>query len=303
MKNKPTILITGASGFTGQHACQHFVQLGWHVIAVVRKHHFDLKRVKVCKCNVTDKYEVTALISKEQPDFVLHLAGLNSVAASWEDPDQSIEANVLSTLYLLEALRTESPRTRVVVVGSALQHDFIKDGPPPHPYSLSKSMQMVIAESWASLYKVNVILAKPSNLIGPGNSNGVCSVIARKIVQMEEKQQVDGKLYLNDLSIQRDFLDVRDVITAYDLLLHSGEIGKVYEIGSGKSHALEEIVLHMKRLTKINITIEAKENRNNEPKVKMTMKDINALGWTPTRSLHSSLSDTLNYYRNSTPEQ
>ncbi|MBN8207263.1 NAD-dependent epimerase/dehydratase family protein [Bacillus sp. NTK071] len=303
MKNAPTILITGASGFTGQHACQHFVQKGFHVIAVVRTHHFNLTRVKVCKCNVIDKCEVTALISKEQPDFVLHLAGLNSVAASWADPDQSIEANVLSTLYLLEAIRKESPNTRIVVAGSALQHDFIQDGHPPHPYSLSKSMQMIIAESWASLYQLNVIMAKPSNLIGPGNSNGVCSVIARKIVQMEENQQMAGKLYLNDLSIQRDFLDVRDVITAYDLLLHSGEIGKVYEIGSGNSHSLEEIVTHMKNLTKINITVEAKENRNNENKVKMTIKDIKALGWTSTRSLHSSLSDTLNYYRNRPLEQ
>ena len=53
-----------------------------------------------------------------------------------------------------------------------------------NPYSLSKTMQVIIAEAWGGLMDSNIIIAKPSNLIGPGVSNGVCSILAKKMIDI-----------------------------------------------------------------------------------------------------------------------
>ncbi|WP_347550644.1 NAD-dependent epimerase/dehydratase family protein [Pseudalkalibacillus hwajinpoensis] len=296
MKEKPSVLITGAGGFTGHHACRYFLEKGWDVRAVVRKNRPQLSELGISICDLTDKHQVKVMIEEEQPDFVLHLAGLNSVASSWKNPITSIEANILSTLYLLEAIRIESHQTRIVVIGSALQYDPALSQLPEHPYSFSKTMQMQIAEIWAHLFGMNIIMAKPSNLIGPGPSNGVCSIIASKIVQMERKS-VDRTLYLNDLSIQRDFLDVRDVVKAYEILLTCGEVGKTYEVGSGKSCSLQDVVQQVKTLTDVQFTVETKKAKGSHAEVAIKGQDMIALGWTPTISLRSSLNDTLEHFR------
>lgn len=119
MSRMPKLLITGASGFTGQHACNHFVNAGFAVTAVSRKS-FGNGQVQTELCNLTNKENVSKLIKKVKPDYLLHLAGQNHVGKSWIDPVSSLEANAMLTLYLIEALRQENPACKVVIVGSAL---------------------------------------------------------------------------------------------------------------------------------------------------------------------------------------
>ena len=78
-------------------------------------------------CDLTDKVSVRNIVKEIKPDYLLHLAGHNHVGESWLHPVSSFEANVLSTLYLIDALREENPSCKIVVVGSALQFD-------PHTY-------------------------------------------------------------------------------------------------------------------------------------------------------------------------
>ncbi len=296
MKENPTILITGAGGFTGQHACRHFLAKGWQVWGVVLQNNPNIKELNIKSCDLTNKQNVTSMIKEIKPDYVLHVAGLNSVMCSWGDPVKSIEANALSTLYLLEAIRKESHDTRIVVVGSALEYEPMVSE-VPHPYSLGKTMQMMIAKSYSTLYHMQIIMAKPSNLIGPGPSNGVCSIIASKVAQMEIGK-IDSRLQLTNLSIQRDFLDVRDAVRAYDLLLHSGEINKVYSIGSGMSRSLQEVVHRIKSLTKVPFSVEVEHEESVHEEISMDLKSISELGWFSNITFQSSLQDTLQYFRN-----
>ena len=115
-----------------------------------------------------------------KPDYVLHLAGRNSVIESWTAALEYVEINVIGTLYLLEAIKQEASHCRTLVIGSALQADSINEIKISNPYSLSKTMQVIIAEAWGELMGSNIIIAKPSNLIGPGVSNGICSILAKK---------------------------------------------------------------------------------------------------------------------------
>ncbi|MFZ0446296.1 MAG: NAD-dependent epimerase/dehydratase family protein [Bacillus sp. (in: firmicutes)] len=295
MNRMPKLLITGASGFTGQHACRHFLKSGYAVTGVSRNHISNCQ-IQVEKCNLTDKKAVRNLVKKVQPQYLLHLAGQNHVGLSWNDPVSTLEANFLSTLYLIDALRHENPNCKTVVVGSALQFEPNDMSTLTHPYSFSKTLQVLAAEAWANLYNLHIVIAKPSNLIGPGLSNGVCSIFAKKIVNMEENK-AQNVLEVNNLSAQRDFIDVRDVVSAYEILLTNGKFGEVYEISSGNSHSLKEVITRLKTLTTIDFQIKSQEYNLSEEKVAIPPNKVMKLGWKPTISLQSSLEDILDFYR------
>jgi len=290
----PNILITGASGFTGQHACSHFLKAGYQVIAATRSH-FTHPDVLVEQCDLTNKESVRNLIKKTKPNYLLHLAGQSQVGNSWEEPISTLDANLMSTLYLLEGIRLEKPECKVVVVGSALQFDPSNLSTLNHPYSLSKTLQVLVSQAWAKLYQMQIVIAKPSNLIGPGFSNGVCSIFARRIVDMEENKE-KTILEVNNLGAQRDFIDVRDAVSAYEILMTNGESGEIYEISSGKSYSLEDIITIFQTLTNVDFQIQS-QNRINETKLGISPDKIWDLGWKPTITIQSSLEDTLNFYR------
>lgn len=292
---KPSLLITGASGFTGRHACDYFQKRGWDVTAIVRNKRIGIQGIKVYSCDLTKREAVETIITNSKPDYILHLAGINSVHDSWHSPLESIEGNVLSTLYLLEAVRKRTDQPRMIVVGSALQH---KPGDKPlHPYSVSKTMQVQLAEEWAHLFDLDIMMMKPTNLIGPGPSKGICSLIAEEIAREE---QIGGtpSLRINDLSAKRDFLDVRDVVRAYDLLFQHGEKGKLYEIGSGQLRSLGEVVDHYQQLTDLPMKIEGLRSNSTEDLPSVNNEHIYELGWRPVKSFRSSLVDILQYFRN-----
>jgi GDP-4-dehydro-6-deoxy-D-mannose reductase len=292
------ILITGASGFTGYHACQHFLKAGYEVTAIVRNHPLDLP-IHIEKCDLSNYDSVLKLIKKVQPEFVLHLAGQNHVGNSWKDPVGTINDNFISTLHLVEALRTEVPLCNAVIVGSALEFTPSNPYSLPHPYSFSKTIQILVAKAWAVLFNLNIKIAKPTNLIGPGVSNGVCSVFSKKIVEMEN-DETDRTLEVNNLKTRRDFIDVRDAVKAYELILTTGESNEVYEVNTGKLYTLEDIVLILKNLTPIQF--ECKELgfdiTNKESEIMSSNEKLKKLGWKPTIQLEESLQDILNFHRN-----
>lgn len=292
------IIITGASGFTGQHACQHFSDARYEVTAITRKSEVEAKNCDVKYCDLTNQKAVSELIKETKPDYVLHLAGQNHVGDSWEDPVSSIQANMMTTIYLLDAVRKECPSCKVVIVGSALQFDVGNIATLTHPYSLSKTMQVFIAQSWSHLYGLNVVIAKPSNIVGPGRSNGVCSIFARKIMNMEQDETAQKHLEVSHLGVQRDFVDVRDVVKGYDVLFQHGKTGEIYDIASGINHSLGDVIMHLKTFTDVHFNVKSKQYGEINNPSPVNPEKISKLGWKPTIPFSASMKDTLDYYRN-----
>lgn len=299
MNEKSHLLITGASGFTGIHACHYFKKAGYDVTAVSRTLQSKAldERIHLVQCDLTDKQQVRNLIQKTRPDKVLHLAGQNNVQESWSDPITSLEANVLSTAYLVEAIRQENIQCKIIVVGSTLQFDLQHISSLQHPYSLSKTIQVLVAQSWEALYGLDIIIAKPSNLIGPGISKGICSILAKRVAQME-MHHTEKILTVNNLYAQRDFLDVRDAIRAYEKLFNIGKAGSVYEITSGRSRYLKEITDLLQTLSSVEIDIQSLENRKETLDI-ISPSLLLKTGWSPLIPFEKSMEDILNYQRES----
>jgi GDP-4-dehydro-6-deoxy-D-mannose reductase len=297
MKRKTRIMITGANGFTGLHACQYFKKAGYDVIAVSRELQTNIldERIHLEQCDLTDKHQVRNLIRKAIPDQILHLAGQNNVQDSWNEPITSLEANAMSTAYIIDSIRQENLPCKIVIVGSALQLDLSKSSLFQDPYSLSKTIQVLVAQSWESLYGMDIVIAKPSNLIGPGDSTGVCSILAKKVAEMELHGS-ERVLTVNNLFVQRDFIDVRDAIRAYEKLFDIGKSGVIYDITSGQPRFLKDITDALQNLSMVDFNIQTLKNNHEKIEVTTPKKLLNA-GWSPLISFEKSLEDILIYQR------
>ncbi|WP_068500430.1 NAD-dependent epimerase/dehydratase family protein [Paenibacillus kribbensis] len=296
--SKKTILITGASGFTGRHACQYFVEQGLQVAAFVRRVDDTLPQgIETYLGDLLDKERLREVLECAAPDYVLHLGGKNSVPDSWEQPLLYMQTNILSTLYLLDALRM-FPACRTVIVGSRLSFELTVPYRPSHPYSLSKSLQKAAALSWQELFGQQVILAEPSNLIGPGPSTGFCALLARYIVRCERGEE-SHSFTVSSRSKKRDFLDVRDAIRAYDLLLRQGEPGEIYQVCSGTETGLGNVADKLLSFAKETVSVEwgSEPLTLLEKPLSYQADQLEKWGWKPQIPLTASLYDIVQYFR------
>lgn len=304
LKPQQTIVITGASGFTGQHACAYFSSIGMNVVALVRKKTTKKQSegVRYYACDLLDSTELEETLRSIVPDYVLHLGGKNSVPEAWKKPLLYMESNIMATLNLLNALR-HSPSCRILVVGSRLNFTLQPPYRPGHPYSLSKSLQSAGALSWAALFGQSVIIAEPSNLIGPGPSTGFCSLLGRHIARLERGEELTPFI-LSSRTERRDFLDARDAVRAYAVLLSMGQSGATYQIDSGTERTLYEVALSMIQLASCSVPISWSEQGNSEGmpssqtlRKSVTPEQFPVHNWRPEIPIQQSFVDIMDYFR------
>ncbi|SFJ03628.1 Nucleoside-diphosphate-sugar epimerase [Paenibacillus sp. UNC496MF] len=306
----PRLLVTGAGGFCGEHACRHFAALGWRVVAAVRRlpeagapeRAWLGAAEAVLASDLASRAETEALVADAEPDYVLHLAGANAVGASWSDPAAVLQSNVMGTVHLLEGVRRRGKPCRVLVAGSLLRFPTAVPGvegdgeKPQHPYALSKTMQVLVARSWASLFGLEVLVAEPSNLIGPGRSGGLCGLLAR-YAAAAERAAADGgpapaPFRFSSRTERRDLLDVRDAVAAYETLLRAGESGRAYAVASGAMRTLGEIAGVFGELARAPLPWEFGDSDAASP-APADPAAVAALGWAPRHALRTSLRDAL----------
>ena len=283
------ILITGASGFTGSHAVKYFSERGYRVIGTSRRKVHSSYCVME-NCDLSNLEQTLSVVKKHKPDLCLHLAGINSVAHSWSDPLSVIQSNVLGTFHLLEGMRLYSPSCKTIIAGSALSGSN-------HPYAVSKNLQQQLCTDWAKVFNLQVLSVRLCNLIGPGHSSGIVSLLAKRIVDMEIKEKTEP-IELSHLLNEREFLDVRDAVACYDILFNKGESYSIYEIGSGKMTSLVKILTIYQSLTTIQLSYSSIESKPDSSPKLMQSNSMRNLGWKPTYLLGNSLSETLSFYRN-----
>lgn len=303
MGDGAVVLVTGAGGFTGRHASRRLAARGYKVFALVRSEAGlpVMEGVEYLICDLTDKAGVKRIIDRTRPQFVLHLGGKNSVPDSWSEPLLYIESNLMTTLYLLDALQAFGLEdTRVLVAGSRLKFGLERPLHPTHPYGLSKSLQEAAAMAWGKLYRLGVMIAEPGNLIGAGLSTGICSLLARHIVRLERGES-PPPFFLSSGEARRDFLDVRDAVDAYEILLRKGEIGEVYPVCSGREKSLAELAEDFAKLTKVaDLHIQIGSPSGGESLVSaepLLPEALGALGWRACMAWEQSLQEVLDYFR------
>jgi len=305
----PTI-VTGATGFVGRHLLDRLADraplVAWHRPGGTPpdpNRHLDWRAV-----DLRDRDGVAAAIAETEPAQIFHVAGAPSVDTSWKNALPHLQANALGTHHLLEAVRTQHRACRVLVVSSAQIYQ-VSDEPiaetaptvPPNPYGLSKLAEDQLALLAASEDGLDIVVARPFNHIGPGQSAAFAvSSFARQIARVEA-QLAPPVLRVGNLDARRDITDVRDVVDAYDRLMTKGTAGRAYNICSGRAWRIGDLLEELCHLstTAIRVEIEPEKMRPNDvPVVQGDATRIRAeLGWVPQIRVEQTLHDTLDWWR------
>lgn len=316
MKN---VLVTGVSGFAGSHLADYLVREDDYVITGTYLSERSLRNIEqlknkihLIKVDLIDTEKTLDLVKQAKPDFLFHLAALPAVGDSYRKPAETITNNVTAEINVLEGLRVGNLKgCRVLIVSSADVYGKVaeKDLPidedtplmPTNTYAVSKIAQDFLALQYFISYNLAVMRARPFNHVGPRQATGfVVADFAKKVAQIE-KGSMEPVLRVGNLKKRRDFTDVRDMVVAYLLLIKKGKLGDVYNIGSGTSYKISDILDRLLSLAKTKIRVEIDSGllrpEDAPERICDNRKFKKLTGWQPTISIDKTLRDTLDYWR------
>jgi GDP-4-dehydro-6-deoxy-D-mannose reductase len=310
------VLVTGATGFVGEHLMRLLLSLRHSVYGTYLSPPPEWRLdARLFRCDVRDVAQVRGITRKIRPDRIYHLAGQSSPSRSLEDFRGAFDTNFWGTYNVLEAARQEAPRSRILVVGSGQCYGQVKASrlpitedqalAPPNPYALSKAAADMLASQYHSRFGLHVIRARPFNHTGPGQQKGfVCSDYARQIAAIQSGRG-RAVLRLRDPQVRRDFSDVRDVVRAYELLLERGKPGEVYNVASGKSVSVKQIVLSLvsfgSRHIQVSVVRRGLRSGDVSTLYGCNRKLRHATGWKPAYTMRQTLEDLFDYW-NTAPD-
>lgn len=307
-------LVIGGAGFVGHYLIDHLQNdCKWSVSVTKLKHESIITddNIPVYDLDILDREAIISLLKKEQPNTIIHLAAQSSVSLSWKNPNLTVDVNINGCINLLEAIRELDYSPKVLLIGSGEEYGHIKqeDIPlkennllcPGNIYAATKACQSMIGKIYSDAYDMNIIMARPFNHIGPGQSDiFVVSDFCKQVAAIEYGYQ-EPIINVGNLVAKRDFTDVRDVVKAYSELAIKGEQGEIYNVGTGK--AVEIKVILDKILTKStkNITVNIDQAKFRPVDVPIIEPDISKLqkicDWKPTIPLDKTITDTLGEWR------
>jgi GDP-4-dehydro-6-deoxy-D-mannose reductase len=311
------ILVTGASGFVGRHllpaiAARHPSATVYTMAVHPHPGASDyLISIDARIGDIRDPQAVRAVVHDAQPDLVIHLAGRAAVVDAWADPAGTLAINAGGAITLLEALRTTASSARVVLIGSGEQYGPVpsEESPiteqhqqcPINPYAVSKAAQELVGHQYAAAYGLDIVYARPFNHFGPYQPDlFVIASFARQIA-LAERGLAPPCVRVGNLSAQRDFLPVQDVVAAYLALAEGGRSDEAYNVASGIPRAISQVLDMLIAKAHVDVRIEIDPERIRPMDVPLAYADNAKLrqdtGWQPSHDFAQALEEVLQYWR------
>lgn len=309
-------LITGISGFVGSHLTEYLLEsTDWEIAGTVFGPYGNISdlcgQVELYPAELSRLDVMTFVLEQAQPDVIFHLAAQPLVSASHRDPWGTLEINIRVQLNVLEGVSRVNPQCGVLVVGSGEEYGLVspedlpidEDTPlrPLSAYAISKVAQDLLGLQYHLTHKLRVVRVRPFNHIGPRQRLGfVAPDFASQIAEAELGLR-PPVIEVGNLDTRRDFSDVRDVVRAYVSLITSGESGQVYNVGSGKSHAVRDVLDILMAKSRVPIDVQSDPQRMRPSDVPEAVSDVTRIrertGWQPEIPFEQSLDDILTYWR------
>ena len=246
-----------------------------------------------------------------QPDVIYHLAGQASVDRSWGDSSETFSVNAVGTLHVVEAAASFDGKPRVIVVSSGEVYGSLEPGTGPvredrvpaplNPYGASKAAAEVVAlQTWRAR-GLPVIVTRPFNHIGPGQSPGfLVSAVAKRIAEAE--RDAKSEISVGNLAAVRDFSNVRDIVSAYRTLALEGVPGRIYNVGSGVGTPVSEVVERLISFAKHRMTLVTDHALARPSEIPELVADITRIrsdtSWVACHGIDEALAETIEWWRN-----
>ncbi len=312
------VLITGITGFAGSHLAdlcltKKDVELCGIIRWRSRTENIDhiWERVKLVECDLRDATSTRDAIEEIRPDWIFHLAAQSFVPTSWNAPTESLVTNIIGQLNVFEAVRKIKLDCRIQIACSSEEYGMVHPDEVPiretnplrplSPYAVSKVGQDMLAYQYYMSYRTDVVRTRGFNHTGPRRPPiFVCSDFAKQLVDIERGLR-PPVIRVGNLEARRDFTDVRDIARGYWLALEKGRSGEVYNLCSGSSHRIRDVLDMLVAMSGLTVEI-AQEPSRMRPSDVPHLEGDNAkfaadTGWKPVIPFEQTLRDLLDFWR------
>ncbi len=307
-------LIIGGGGFVGSYLAEQLVQqCQWET--VLTKLPSETVSVSGCEAynlDILDRDAVQALLVRQRPDAIFHLAAQSSVSYSWKNPQMTADINIRGCLNVLDAVRDiENYQPKVLLIGSGEEYGALPEGVslvgentpvhPGNPYAITKVTQNLFGTLYAKAYGMHIVMVRAFNHVGPRQTaQFVVSDFCKQAAEIAAGKK-ESILRVGNLTAARDFTDVRDVVRAYALLVQHGKSGETYNVGSGRAIVIQDLLNRIIALSGAKITVEIDSQKLRPVEVPVIQADIAKLqadtGWKPEIPLEQTIAETLAFWK------
>jgi len=282
------VFVTGASGFVGKRLMRQLRGAGHDAHGTDRE------------VDVTCLTEIQPALEAHQPDAIIHLAALSSVAMSWQEPHLCYRMNFIGTRTLLRAAASVCREARILLIGSSDEYsptapsaepiDESASLHPRSPYARTKAAAEFLGKAAVGRDQ-DVVRVRAFNHTGAGQPDHfVVSSFARQVARIRLGRQ-EPVMRVGNLESVRDFLHVDDVLAAYQALLDPDIPADTYNVASGRSTSIQEILDRLIEIAEIAPRVERDPDRWREAdwRVGDATRLHDATGWRPKISLDAIL--------------
>ena len=329
------VLLAGGAGYIGTHTAVQLLKGGYEVVvvdnydnscpeAVKRAEELAGGKIALYEADIQDRDAVQAILAKEQPETVIHFAGLKAVGESVAKPLKYYRNNINTTLSLLEAM-AETGVQRIIFSSSATVYG--EQNPAPYneempkglctnPYGWTKSMmEQILADAATANPELGVVLLRDFNPIGAHESgrigedpqgipNNLMPYVSQVAVGRREQLTVFGGDYdTPDGTCLRDYIHVMDLADGHVKAVEfaAGHKGvEIFNLGTGKPYSVLDIVNTFQQVNGVKVNYAIGPRRAGDLPVCYADagKAKKVLGWEAKRTLADMCRDSWNWQKN-----
>lgn len=316
MTDYERILLTGGAGFVGPYVqaalARAFPRAARSVLIRPSESSAPCTQWSPVRADLLDEAALDQLVAQTRPDLVVHLAAQASVAHSIKAAEATWRVNFQGSLNLASALARHSPQATVLFVSSAeVYGSSLDEGPatedaPPRPLTAYARSKLAAEGMFADVLAPGsrLIVARPFNHTGPRQDKRFAlPAFAAQIASIEQGRALP-RVEVGDLSIERDFLDVRDVAEAYARLAEAAPrlpSRSLFNVSSGESRSLASLLEMLRRNATRDFEIVVDPERLRPADIRHAAADASrlrdAIGWRPSYAIEETLLSLLDHWR------
>ncbi len=261
--------------------------------------------------DVTDVSRVEEVVKRVKPDVIINLSSFSSVFESWVDPVACHQVNYMGTLNLCLAMVKHAPSAKFLHISSLEVYggdqdpsvSYSESSPinPQSPYAVSKAASELLLQQYGISHHLHYTILRPSNHTGPGRKpRYVLSGFAKQLAEIKQGLR-EPILYVGNLKVYRDFLDVRDVVRAYISVMKLDQTDQqIFNVCSGNSYLLSDLLDYMINIAGVDIEIRVDPKRYRPVDV-YYVKGSNSkikdrTGWMSQIAIEKTIQDLLSFW-------
>lgn len=299
----------------------HFVRMlrdkGWDVHGLARpsaaSRMYESWDYPVHRVDLLDREATARTIGRIQPDWVIHMAAQAFNGTSWEMESYTHMVNFNSTLNVLWSVRQSVPGAGVLLACSSAEYGCVdplecplkEDRPlrPVTPYGVSKVSGEALGFQYHANYGTRVFLPRLFIHVGTGHPPATAIQNFARQLALIRKGRIDPVLKVGRLDTARDFIDVRDGVSAMLALMERGQPGVPVNICNGVAPKIEEVLNLLIEIAGVPVRIEpdpALMRLSDEAVLLGDNSRLKQLGWTRRYALRETLEAVFSDWMNRT---